>query len=218
MTHYTTRMGARKRVYAYYKCPTVMAHGKGACPAKKPFISAPKIEDAVWEAVNAVNVQALRIDFLRLQFDHKADYLRRVITDRSSRVRLAEGLAKLDRKRSGYLDQQAEGLITMDELREKLAAIEDQREAIQGEMTAEKDAKQSLVELLSLRDTVLESAMNGFLAKVAAHDNPEERHALYRKLGVRVELDDDGSPTITGAFDLFSKEGALSRRRCTSSR
>jgi hypothetical protein len=39
----------------------------------------------------------------------------------------AKKLAEVDSKRSAYRDQQAEGLITLDELRTKLAALEETR-------------------------------------------------------------------------------------------
>ena len=39
----------------------------------------------------------------------------------------AKKLAEVGRKRSAYQDQQADGLITLDELRSKLAALEETR-------------------------------------------------------------------------------------------
>ena len=40
----------------------------------------------------------------------------------------------------------------------------------------------------------------------------ETRHSTYRDMGLRVELDDDGNPVISGEFEhMFSQEGSIRR-------
>jgi site-specific DNA recombinase len=211
MAHHTTWAGTPRRRYYYYKCPTVIAHGRDACPAKKYQISAPKVESAVWKAVSAASAEVRRIDLISAHFEKKANCLRRLHDDLSGQARLTESLGKLDRKRDGFLDLRAEGIITMGELKEKLAGIAEQREVIQSELDSVKNKEEQLVRLLSMRDMLVDSVRNGFLDQVA-RDVPEERHALYKRMGLRIELDQGGSPIISGAFDMFSNDKPFSRQ------
>jgi flagellar motility protein MotE (MotC chaperone) len=48
----------------------------------------------------------------------------------------AKKLSEAERKRSAYQDQQAEGFITLDELRTKLAALEEAYAVARGELAA----------------------------------------------------------------------------------
>ncbi len=205
------------RRYFYYKCPTMIARGKDACPAKKTMISAPNIEAAVWKMISAASDERRRVELINTSFDQKTEFLRRLHGDLSSQTRLTESLAKLDRRRDGYLDQQAEGLITMEELKGKLASVAEQREAIQGELDSAKNKQDQLARLLSMRDMLVDGVRNGFLDKVA-RDNPEERHALYKRMGLRVELDNNGRPIISGGFGLLGKEKTFSREHPTPCR
>ncbi len=50
-----------------------------------------------------------------------------------------EKIADVDRKRSAYQDQQAEGLISIDELRSKLAGLEETRKTALRELEALRD-------------------------------------------------------------------------------
>jgi hypothetical protein len=116
--------------------------------------------------------------------------------------------------RARVLDQQSEGLITMDELKSALAGIEEERTTIQGELSALDNAEVTWNQLLSMRDVLLERSRSGFFE--AAMITPEQRHNTYRDMGLRVELDDEGNPIISGAFDLFSKVESSARRRSTA--
>jgi hypothetical protein len=83
-----------------------------------------------------------------------------------------ERLASLGRRRSGYLDQQAEGLISMVELREKLNALETERERAERELRGFEDQSRRLREL---------EALPG-LVEAYLRDLP---HILVRKPAVR---------------------------------
>jgi hypothetical protein len=67
-----------------------------------------------------------------------------------------------------------------------------------------------LARLVSVREVLIDGVPNGFLDEVA-RDDPEERHALYKRRGVRAELDEDSSPIISGAFGLVGYKVLLSR-------
>jgi hypothetical protein len=91
----------------------------------------------------------------------------------------------------------------MGELKERFAGIAEQREAIEGELASVESTEDQLARLVSMGDMFIDGVRNGFLDEVA-RDDSEERHALYERMGLRVELDEDGSPIISGPFGLFS--------------
>jgi hypothetical protein len=67
----------------------------------------------------------------------------------------------------------------MGELKEKLAGIAEQREAIEGELASVESTEDQLARLVSMRDMFIDGVRNCF-------------------------LDEDGSPIISGPFGLFS--------------
>ena len=68
----------------------------------------------------------------------------------------AKKLAEIDSKRSAYQDQQAEGLITLDELRTKLAALEEMRAVALKELKALRARREQLEQLEHNADALLE--------------------------------------------------------------
>jgi len=102
-----------------------------------------------------------------------------------------------DRKRSGFQDLAAEGLITIEELRGKLAELEETRHTAEKELEELKQHQRHFEELERDKDAVLEAyaqmapqALDGLTA--------EERHQLYKMLRVRVIACADGPLEITG--------------------
>ena len=72
------------------------------------------------------------------------------------------------------------------------------------------NAEAQLTQLALQRDTLLESTRNGFFQH--AH-SPEERHDLYKKMGLRVLVDRNGDVTISGSllpYDAFVAERCMS--------
>ena len=62
----------------------------------------------------------------------------------------------MDRKRSAYQDQQAEGLITLDELRTKLAALEETRSVALAELEALRSRREQIERLENDAHVLLE--------------------------------------------------------------
>jgi hypothetical protein len=211
MMAYNTYAGRReKRLYHYYRCPTVASNGRAACPAKKAVFRAEPLEARVWQMVSDVRKDTAWEKLLRDTFEPKVDFYRLATSDLLSRVRLTERLEKLTAKRARVLDQQSEGLITMDELKSALAAIEEERTALQDELSALDNAEVTYSQLLNKLDDLLERSRSGFFESVIM--TPEQRHSTYRDMGLHVELDDDGNPVISGEFEhLFSQEGPIRR-------
>jgi hypothetical protein len=196
MQYYNTRAGKQKKLNHYYRCPTVASYGRAACPAKKVLVRAEPLEARVWEMVSAAGADAAREELLWNPFAPKVEQLSRAAWDHSSRERLTERLEKLTAKRVRVLDQQSEGLISMDELKSALAGIEGERTAVQDELSKLDNAEDARVRLLSNYDAFRERSRSGFFEDFMM--SPEKRHNTYRDMGLRVELDDDGNPVISG--------------------
>ncbi len=129
----------------------------------------------------------------------------------------ARKLSEAVRKRSAYQDQQAEGLITLDELRSKLAALEEARETARRELAAVEERRERIEQL--------EQEANGLLVHYAgivpeALDalTPEERHRVYRMMRLNVVMSAGGPAKVTGAFGGFPDgQGNVSVRKVGTS-
>jgi hypothetical protein len=106
-------------------------------------------------------------------------------------------LSEAVRKRSGFQDLAAKGLITIDELRGKLAELEETRQTAEKELEKLKQYRQHLEELERDKDAVLE-AYAQMAPQALDALTAEERHQLYKMLRVRVTACADGPLEITG--------------------
>ena len=111
----------------------------------------------------------------------------------------AEKLTTADRKRSRYQDMAAEGLITFDELREKLVVLEEARKSAERKLEALRGERDRLAKLEQDRDARLDSLVEiGSEALDAL--SPDERNQLYRILQLKVVLKKDAMPELSGVF------------------
>jgi hypothetical protein len=213
--HTVTSGDGKRRKHDYYSCRARYNNAAKTCENRHSNRAA-ELESRVWEAVSALNAEGAAGDLIRGHFDNRASFLKRLASDTSARVRLMETLEKLNRQRSAYQDQQAEGLITMEELRSKLAAIEEQRGGLQAQLDSMKDAEAQLALIELQRDTLLERTRNGFF-ECATDSTPEERHDTYMRMGLRVEVDGKGEVTISGSVlpdDAFVSEDSRRPPAC----
>jgi hypothetical protein len=197
MMAYTTRAGRAKKRYHYYRCRTRQQHGKGAC-AQKSSYHARDVEGLVWEFVAGYlkDPARLRSDLERM-IELERDGLRGD-PDRNAQIWLRK-LAEADRKRAGYQDMAAEGLITFDELRAKLVTLEETRETAERELTSLKDRKERIDHMERDKDALLEqyeAITPGALDALT----PEERQEFYKVLRLRVTVRVGGDLEATGAF------------------
>jgi hypothetical protein len=113
---------------------------------------------------------------------------------------LAERLEKLERRRSGYIDLAADGDLSRDELRTKLADLDEQRQALQRalrESHSRQDAlRQPRINMAHLNSLLLQ--MNRIDLALAS---PGDRRRLYTALQLRVEIGADGTIRLSGIFD-----------------
>ena len=123
---------------------------------------------------------------------------RRGDSDREAQV-WAETITKCARLRNAYQDQQAAGLMTLEELGSKLKDLDETRLHAERELRALKDLQARVEELEADRDTLLES-ISGQIPESLDSLDGEERHTDYRMLRLEVTPTPDGGYRLAGAF------------------
>jgi len=93
----------------------------------------------------------------------------------------------------------AEGLITFDELRAKIAALEETRQTARRELATLEGRSERLRALERDRDTLLENYAE-IMPEALDTLEPEERHRVYKMLKLRVVGFPDGTLEVTGAL------------------
>jgi hypothetical protein len=101
-------------------------------------------------------------------------------------------LEKISQMCSGYLDQQAEGIVSMSRLKGKLMEVGERRTVAESELEKLTRHQEHIAELESdveaLVDTYCYQAR-----EVLDLYTPQDRHDAYRKLGLNVIAHPDGS-------------------------
>jgi hypothetical protein len=167
------------------------------------------LETKVWEFVRS----------LMLDPEHLLEDIERMIEEERNTLHgdpereavvWLDSIATAERKRSGFQDMAAEGLITLDELRSKLAELDDLRKTAERELRAIEGRKDVLRQLEEDRDSLIEHYAN--MAPEALDSlTPEERHQLYKILRLRVMATADRSLTAEGMFGEFSVQEESSK-------
>jgi DNA repair exonuclease SbcCD ATPase subunit len=88
-------------------------------------------------------------------------------------------LAEVGRKRDGYLDLAADGIMGRDELRTKLVALEETRETAERELDALRRRTERLERLERDRDGLIETYASLVPEAIDALGS-EERHRVYK--------------------------------------
>ena len=138
--HSSHGRGSTEPRYFYYRCGTQWDNG--SCPHNKQH-RAEDTEHLVWESVRGLlgDPERFRADLERMIEMERA--ATRGDPDREARTWHVK-LAEADRKRSGYLDLAAEGIMDRDELMEKLSALEELRKRAEGELEALRSRQERL--------------------------------------------------------------------------
>jgi site-specific DNA recombinase len=208
MTAVTTKRPNGKR-YFYYRCPKRVQDGAAACSQAKYHV-AEEVESGVWNLVCSIltDPEQLRDDLERLIEQERQSV--RGDPEREVRTWL-EKLTELDRKRSGYIDLAADGIMSRDELKAKLARLEETRETTEKELKALRTRQEKLEELQRDKGVLLEHY--AVLAPDALDSlAPEERHRLYKMLKVKVVANLDEAIELTGDLVTQKPRRSLVRR------
>jgi hypothetical protein len=111
----------------------------------------------------------------------------------------AETITKCARLRNAYQDQQAAGLMTLEELGSKLKDLDETYLHAERELRTLKDSQACVEELEEDRDTLLES-LSGQIPESLDSLDGEERNTVYRMLWLEVRPTPEGCYRLTGAF------------------
>lgn len=228
--------------YYYYVCTRHSRDGKAACEHGKNW-PAEAVEGEVRQfALNLIrNPEVLREDI-----QAEADRLKEMLRRPERQIRhWADQLAAIERKRADFQDQAAEGLMTLDELRTRLAELEEQRAVAEGELDQLRNTQQQLVYLNDLPDLIEdylrdlpqlmaapvrkwdEDGSDGLQIYTVTPDTVQPRpeidqeamgrkfQGLYEQLGLKVVKTADGLEVTWDFGQGFSKKCASPR--CTAS-
>ena len=98
----------------------------------------------------------------------------------------------------------AEGLIDFDELRTRLATLEDTHKTAEEELHVLQRRTEHLAQLERDRDSLLESYADLMPEAIDALE-PDERRRVYRMIRLEYHLAPDGSGELSGDVVCFSK-------------
>ena len=186
-----------KKVSRYYRCRTRHLEGKGACSMSKN-IRAGEAERAVWSLVTGL---LLDPEALREGLDEMVEQERagKQGNPEEEAALWLDRLSDVGLKRASFQDMAAEGLITFDELRAKLMALEETRQTARRELATLEGRAERLRALERDRDTLLQTYVE-LVPEAFVALEPEERHRIYSMLGLRVLAFADGSLEVSGAL------------------
>ena len=193
-THTTNPHG--RWLYHYYSCRNRREYrGMGEC--RQRSIQAPDAEPVVWEFVSGLLKDPERI---RSGMDALIDRERKYGRTNTGQEAEAWGkkLAECDRLRGAYQDQQAAGLMTLEELASNLRGLEETRRLASAELAAIGARAEAVDELVRDRDALLE-AWSAMVPEALDSLTGEERNRVYRMLRLEVKPTAGGFE-ITGAL------------------
>jgi hypothetical protein len=112
----------------------------------------------------------------------------------------AQKLAEVDLKRSRFQDMAAEGLISFDELKAKLAELKETREGAKHEVNRLERSRERIAQLELGKEELLKSYAEMVPDGLDTFTPEERHHQVYRRLRLRVLAYPDGKLEANGAF------------------
>jgi site-specific DNA recombinase len=182
--------------YHYYGCARRRQLGK-KCDCKQPSIQEHQVEPVVWDFVSWLlkNPEHIRRGIERMIDQEYAGM--KGDPEQEENV-WAEKLIQVDLKRSRYQEMAAEGFLTFEELRAKLAELQEMREATERELDNLRNRKEHLEELENDRDALLESLAKMVPASLETLSGLD-RNKIYRMMRL----------IVTPASEGYEVSGAL---------
>jgi hypothetical protein len=138
--------------YWYYNCRKRAKYGGDACSQKS--LRAEDVEEAVWRFVRdlLLNPEKIRVGMNQLIEEERSAGPRSSVQSFATWV---EKLEECENKRRAYQDQQAAGLMTLEELKERLEELEGTRKLAQSEIEILADREARANQLERDRDALL---------------------------------------------------------------
>jgi site-specific DNA recombinase len=172
ITGYSGGFDSKGRAYRYYVC-NARKRDKRLCP-HGPSWNADKLERRV-----ALRVESLLQDpeAVRLKLDHAIEEVSEA--DPTPWLRKIE---ECDRRRGAYQDQQADGLMTREELRNKLDALAEEKEFATSRLRDSSERNERAQALKATKDSLLGVYRNGILYDGLMYFDATMRREIYEAL------------------------------------
>jgi hypothetical protein len=193
--------------YYYYYCPkNQKARGMlPECPNRKSHEALALERDAALLFEDSASQETLLELYDRAIEQQNGSGNESRISQR--RAALSERLSTLATMRDKFQRQEAEDLMTLDELRERLTEIEEEKTHLTAELRAVEDEAAASRRIEAARESISsyspvhaewyedpEAVMPGEVLTHAA--GPEDRRRAYRRYGARFEVDGEGELTL----------------------
>jgi site-specific DNA recombinase len=198
--------------YHYYTCVRRRKLGK-ICTCTQKSLAAIDAEATVWGFISDVLQDPKKISagMETLIEQEKATGPRDTAKEAKA---LQQKIAECVHKRSAYQDQQAAGLMTLEELGSKLQEVDDARRLAQAELEALMRRQDHIEELEKDREALLKS-MAEIVPEALEDLTPQERNKIYRMLRLEVAPFAEGYE-VSGAFCSSGLTSPLGQRNETS--
>lgn len=228
MVAFARDKGGPERI-PYYRCDSPSRKG-APCPNRKSH-RADDVEQRAWGMVAG-------------QIDGEDEFLARLaaryeerkaeLTGAGRSAGYMEDLAKIEDKKDRYVDLAAEGLMSRDRLRTKLAALDERETALRNELARARDTAARLADLEASYAEILEMVRERWPegAPVTSHDEdtrygdygeevvieepPEARRRRYAHMGVTFTMREDG--TLRAEWALHTGGAATATSTGSSTR
>jgi DNA repair ATPase RecN len=178
----------KDKSYHYYRCKRATAYGPDACPQRMIRIEGvePLVREFVFGVLSDPETIERGLDsLLQRETEEARDDPDRVAETLA--VRLTDN-AKL---RRAYQDQQAAGLMTMEELARRLEELEDTRTMVEAELASLERSRQKAKELERDRGSVMAS-LAASIPEALDNLTGDEINTVYRKLRLQLIPSEDG--------------------------
>jgi hypothetical protein len=193
-----TRADGTKAHNFYYQCRRRYNNGPRDCDHTTSY-PANVLEETVWEAIYGLLSDPERlVRQWQAHVDRERERLLRGDPVREARA-LTARLRRLEHRRGNYYDMAADGDMSRDVLRGKLAATNQQREVLQEALREIENRHRSVEKLEWLRDSnlhLLRAFPPSFMCAC-----PEDRRKIYLALALRADVDRKGTICLSGIFD-----------------
>ena len=199
MTTHTATSRGNGANYHYYVCNQRKDRGR-ECDCTQRAVRATEAERVVWTFVSTLlrDPETIRVGMERLIEEERTSQAQN--PDHETEL-WAQKIADCAQRRSAYQDQQAAGLMSLEELGSKLRDLDNTRRIAERELAALKNHRRRVQDLEQDRDALLES-MAEMVPEALDSLTGEEKSRVYRMLRLEV------TPTAEG----YAVSGAL----CTS--
>jgi site-specific DNA recombinase len=181
--------------YFYYRCALRARHGRDACPQHKNY-PAEEVEAAVWRVLSRLlkDPQRLRAGLEEL-IELERNGLRGDPDEQADMWLLRA--TEAERMRGGYQELAAKGLMTLEELGEKLAELEATKRTAERELATLTNRRESIEKLERDKEALLESLI-AMTPEALDGLAPEERHRIYRMIKLKAAALLDGGIEVSG--------------------